>query len=169
MERPQELDYQGVYRVRATDGRLELVAADCQQPNGLCFSPDGRTLYVNDCEVGDIWTYQVDEGGGVSAGRLLREGVGVPCPWEACLVDDLPSGYVDGMKCDELGNIYVTGPGGIVILDPDGSDLGLIELAEDVANFAWGGPDGRDLFVCCRTFLGRVAMEVRASTGGRVA
>jgi gluconolactonase len=166
-DRPQQLDFQGVYRVRATTGELELVATDCAQPNGLCFSPDGRRLYVNDCEVGDIWVYDTDDDGVVSSGRLLREGVGVPCPWEDCLNNTLPSGYVDGMKCDELGNLYVTGVGGIVILDPDGRDLGLIELDEDVANFTWGGADGRELFVCCRGFLGRVAMNVTASTGGR--
>jgi gluconolactonase len=165
-DRPQQLDFQGVYRVRAADGAVELVANDQVQPNGLCFSPDGRRFYVDDCELGDIWVYDVCDDGTLSDGRVLRQGVGVPCPWEDCLNDTLPSGYLDGMKCDELGNIYVTGLGGLLILDPDGEDLGIIELPEDVANFTWGGPDGRDLFICCRTFIGRVSMNVRASTGG---
>ncbi len=168
-DRPRQLDFQGVYRVRAQDGALELVANDQVQPNGLCFSPDGRTLYVNDCELGDIWRYEVRGDGRLSDGEIFRQGIGVPCPWESCLANTLPSGYLDGMKCDELGNVYVTGPGGLVVVGPDGDDVGVIGLPEDVANFTWGGRDGRDLFVCCRTFVGRVAMHVRASTAGRTA
>jgi gluconolactonase len=168
-DRPQQLDFQGVYRVRAEDGGIDLVADDQVQPNGLCFSPDGRRFYVDDCELGDIWVYDVQPDGTLSGGRMLRQGVGVPCPWEDCLNDTLPSGYLDGMKCDELGNVYVTGLGGLLVLSPDGKDLGLIELPEDVANFTWGGGDGRDLFICCRTFIGRVSMTVRgaAPRGGR--
>jgi gluconolactonase len=167
-ERPQQLDFQGVYRVRAEGGQLELVATDCEQPNGLCWSPDARRLYVDDCEHGSIWVYDLDDGGELSQGRLLREDVGVPCPFEDARNDNLPSGYVDGMKCDELGTIYVTGPGGLVVLAPDGADIGVIELAEDIANLTWGGRDGLDLFVCCRRFLGRVRMKVRgAAVTGR--
>jgi gluconolactonase len=166
VDRPQQLDFQGVYRVRAGDGGLELVADDQVQPNGLCFSPDGRRFYVDDCELGDIWVYDVDDDGTLSSGRILGQGVGVPCPWEDCINDTLPSGYLDGMKCDELGNIYVTALGGVLILDPDGAELGVINLPEDVANFTWGGAEGLDLFVCCRTFVGRVSMAVHGASPG---
>lgn len=166
-DRPQQLDFQGVYRVRAADGVLELVANDQVQPNGLCFSADERRFYVDDCELGDIWVYDVGDDGAHSAGRMFRQGVGVPCPWEDCINNTLPSGYLDGMKCDEHGNVYVTALGGVLILSPEGEELALIELAEDVANFTWGGPRNRDLFVCCRTFVGRVSMAVGpAYTGG---
>lgn len=159
-DRPQELDFQGVFRVREDDGALELVADDQVQPNGLCFSPDYRRFYVNDSELGDIWVYDVADDGTLRDGRIFCKDVGVPCPWEDCVNDTLPSGYLDGMKCDEHGNVYVTAQGGVLILSPKGQELGLIELPEDVANFTWGGPEDRDLFVCCRTFVGRVSMAV---------
>lgn len=166
-ERPQQLDFQGVYRVRADDGALELVADDQMQPNGLCFSPDGSRFYVNDCELGHIWVYDVRSDGTLADGRMLIEDVSVPCPWESVFTDALPVGYADGMKCDELGNVYVTALGGVRILTPDGEDLGLIELPEPVSNFTWGGPDGRDFFVSCRTLIGRVRMKVRGATAVR--
>lgn len=165
VESEQELDFQGVFRVRADDGALELMANDQVQPNGLCFAPDGRRFYVNDCELGDIWTYDVADDGTLRNGRIFAAEVGVPCPWSDVIANTLPSGYVDGMKCDERGNVYVTALGGLLVLSPDGGQLGLIELPEDVANFTWGGTDGLDLFVCCRTFIGRLAMRVRSAGG----
>ncbi|MGZ4247059.1 MAG: SMP-30/gluconolactonase/LRE family protein [Solirubrobacteraceae bacterium] len=168
-DRPQQLDFQGVYRVRASDGELELIATDCEQPNGICWSPDGNRLYVDDCEHGSIWVYERDGDGKIGPGRILRADAGVPCPWEDAKVDNLPSGYVDGMRCDAKGNIYVTSKGGILVMDSDGNDIGLIDLPEDVANFTWGGADGLDLFICCRGFLGRVRMKVHgAAPGGDV-
>ncbi|HEY1854269.1 MAG TPA: SMP-30/gluconolactonase/LRE family protein [Solirubrobacterales bacterium] len=166
-DRPQQLDFQGVYRVRGDGGGLELLTKDQVQPNGLCFSPDEQRFYVDDCELGDIWAYEVAADGTLGDGSVLCEGIGVPCPWEDCINDTLPSGYLDGMKCDERGNIYVTALGGVLILSPAGEKLGLIELTEDLANFTWGGPENRDLFVCCRSFIGRVTMAVGpAYTGG---
>jgi gluconolactonase len=162
-DRPQELDFQGVYRIRQADGGLDLVARDCEQPNGLCWSPDARRLYVDDCEHGSIWVYELGVDGTLGDGRILCQDVGVPCPFEAARTNKLPSGYVDGMKCDERGNIYVTGRGGVVVLDAEGGSIGVIELTEDLANLAWGGADGLDLFVCCRSFLGRVRMRVRGA------
>lgn len=162
-DRPAQLGFQGVFCIRIAKRELDLVASDCEQPNGLCFSPDAGRFYVDDCERGTIWVYDVSDAAHLSHGRLLREDVGVPFPFEAARTNRLPSGLVDGMKCDELGNVYVTEPGGIVVLTFEGCDLGIIGLAEDVANFAWGGPDGLDLFICCRSFLGRVRMKVHGA------
>jgi gluconolactonase len=162
-DRPAQLGFQGVFCIRIAKRELDLVVTDCEQPNGLCLSPDARRLYVDDCERGTIWVYDVSDAAHLSKGHLLREDVGVVFPFEAARANRLPSGLVDGMKCDELGNVYVTGPGGIVVLTSEGSDIGTIELAEDVANFAWGGPDGLDLFICCRSFLGRVRMKVHGA------
>jgi gluconolactonase len=164
--RPRELDYQGVFRVRASDASIRLVATDCEQPNGLVFSPDGSRLYVDDCELGTIWSYDLDDDGNVIDKKLWREDAGRPQPFEGVARNNLLSGYVDGMGCDEYGNVYVTSVGGILVMTPDGHDLGKIELPEDVANFTWGGPSGLDLFICCRSFIGRLPMTVRASNGG---
>ena len=108
----------------------------------------------------------MDGDGEIGAGRILRDGRRRAVPWEDAKVDNLPSGYVDGMRCDAQGNIYVTSKGGILVMDSDGSDIGLIELPEDVANFTWGGADGLDLFICCRGFLGRVRMKLHGAAAG---
>lgn len=166
-ERPRELDFQGVFRLRAADGALELVATDCEQPNGLVFSADGSRLYVDDCEHGTIWRYDLADDGEILGRRLWHDHAGTPLPFEHSLDNEKYPGYVDGMGCDEHDNVYVTSRGGILVVGADGVDVGLIELPEEVANFTWGGPEGRDLFICCRSFVGRLRMNVRASDSGR--
>lgn len=166
-ERPRDLDFQGLFRVRATDGALELVATDCEQPNGLVFSDDGSHLYVDDCEHGTIWRYDLADDGEVLARQLWHADAGTPLPFEDCVANEKYPGYVDGMGCDERDNVYVTSRGGILVIGPDGENVGLIGLPEEVGNFTWGGPEGRDLFVCCRSFVGRMRMSVRASDSGR--
>ncbi|MBS1871495.1 MAG: SMP-30/gluconolactonase/LRE family protein [Actinobacteria bacterium] len=163
VERPRELDVQGVYRVRAGDGALELLCDDFAQPNGICFSPDERRLYVNDTERAEVRAFDVAADGTLRDGAILHAPVGPALAFEDARRNVLPHGFVDGMKCDERGNVYVTGPGGIWVLDPGGDRVGVVELPEDVANFAWGGEDGRDLFCCCRSALVRVRMRVRGT------
>lgn len=160
IERPQQLGHQGVYRIRASDGELELLESDFVQPNGLCLSPDERTLYVNDTEVGHVLRFDVADGGTLSGGAPFHGPIGGGLSFDAALRNDLPLGLVDGMKCDERGNVYVTGPGGVWVIAPDGERIGVIELPEEVANFTWGGADGRSLLLCGRTTLMRVAMDV---------
>ena len=55
------------------------------------------------------------------------------------------------MRCDELGNVWVTGPGGIWVIDPGGTRLGVVEAPEVVGNLAWGGSDLRSLFIMSST------------------
>jgi gluconolactonase len=73
---------------------------------------------------------------------------------------DPATGIVDGMKCDERGDIFVTGPGGIWIISPEGEHLGTIRLPEGVGNFAWGGPDYRTLFIGASSTLYRMPTRV---------
>ena len=109
-ERKPALDFQAVYRL-APDGRLHCEADDFTQPNGLCFSPDERTLYVNDTERAHIRAFEVAADGSLSRSRVFFEPVGTA---------NYDEGVVDGMKCDERGNVYVTGPRGIWVIDPQG-------------------------------------------------
>ena len=67
------------------------------------------------------------------------------------------------MKCDEHGNIYVTGPGGIWVLGVDGRRLGVIGMPEIAGNLNWGGRDWRDLYCTCSTSIYRVRMKVRGN------
>lgn len=148
VQREKDLDFQGVYRIPAGGGDLTLVAKDFEQPNGLCFSPDGSLLYINDTPKGHIRVFEVTPEGLIANGRVFAEvtgpGKGVP----------------DGMKTDVEGNVYCTGPGGIHVLDSAGNDLGVVFVPESVANFAFGGEDYCDLFVTASTSLYRFRIKV---------
>ena len=143
--REQELDFQGVYQIPAGTDRLELVAGDFEQPNGLCMSPDESVLYVNDTARAHVRRFRMGPVGPESRGPVLAEGLGGG--------DD---GVADGMKADSAGNIYVTGPGGVWVLDPSGAHLGTLEVPEVVANLTWGGPGWSTLFLTASTSLYRV-------------
>src|SRR5438034_2761708 len=117
VEREQELDFQGVYRLRPEGGDPQLLVDDFVQPNGLCFSPDESLLYINDTDRAHIRVFDVAGDGTISNGRVLAEGIGT---------GDLESGEpVDGMKCDEHGNVWVTGPKGVWVFTPEGEHLGI--------------------------------------------
>jgi gluconolactonase len=153
LERPQELDFQGVYRV-ARDRGLHCEANDFSQPNGLCLSPDEKTLYVNDTTRAHIRSFDVEADGSLSRSRTFAQRIGS---------GDYDEGVVDGMKCDEHGNVYVTGPRGIWVFNPRGTHLGVIRMPEIAGNLNWGGPDWRDLYCCCSTSIYRVRMKVAGS------
>jgi gluconolactonase len=156
VERPCELDVRGVYRVPPGGGEPELLVADFRQPNGLCFSPDESVLYVDDTEQFHVRSFEVLGDGSLRAGRLVRDGIGDPAR-----PDD---GDPDGIKCDEHGNVWVTGPGGIWVLDPAGERLALLEVPEVAANLCFGGADGRTLFVTAATSVYRIETRVRGAT-----
>ena len=153
LERKQELDFQGVYRV-ARDGTLHREADDFDQPNGLCLSPDETTLYVNDTTRAHIRAFDVAPDGSLSRSRIFAERIGT---------GDYNEGVVDGMKCDEHGNVYVTGPRGIWVIGATGRLLGVIRMPEIAGNLNWGGRDWNDLYCACSTSIYRVRMKVRGN------
>jgi gluconolactonase len=148
VERPQELEFQGVYRAGADARSPRLLVADFDRPNGLCFSLDERRLFVNDTARKHIRVFDVTADGGLRNGRVWAETKG-----------DKP-GAPDGMKIDSAGNVYCCGPGGIHVFDPDASLLEILETPGYTANFAWGGDDLKSLFVTASTSLYRVRRTI---------
>jgi len=136
----RELDFQGVYRI-GPDGGLTLLADDFVKPNGLAFSPDEKVLYVDDTEKGWIRAFDVGEDGLLTEGRVFArlEGAG--------------HGRPDGMKVDAEGNVYCTGPGGVWVISPAGEPIEVIETPEAAANVAFGGADGRTLYITARASI----------------
>lgn len=139
--------FRGVYRIRAT-GEIELLANDFEEPNGLCFSLDGKVLFVNDSPRMHIRAFRLGQDDSLSGGEIWAEvtgdGDGVP----------------DGMKIDVEGNIYCTGPGGFHVFDPTGTHLGSVQTPEVVGNLAWGESTRLSLFVCASTSLYRINTRV---------
>lgn len=143
-ERPQELTFQGVYRVGSDPGSAELLVDDFDRPNGLCFSLDETRLFINDTTRQQIRVFEVAPNGTLRNGRLWAETKGTK------------PGGPDGMKIDSAGNVYCTGPGGIHVFSPDGALREVIEVPEYTANFAFGDDDYRSLFITASTSLYRL-------------
>ena len=152
LEREQDLDFQGVYRIAPGGGDPQLVAGDFAQPNGLCFSVDESQLYINDTDNAHIRVFDVAADGSLENGRVFAEGIGTG----SLEVGDL----VDGMKLDERGNVWVTGPDGVWVFDPQGEHIGTVEVPEPVGNLNWGGPDWNWLFIPATSSVYRVQCKV---------
>jgi gluconolactonase len=147
VERPQELGFQGVFRVGSDPKSPELLVDDFERPNGLCFSVEERRLFINDTARKHIRVFDVTASGGLSNGRVWAETKG-----------DKP-GAPDGMKIDREGHVYCCGPGGIHVFDRDARLVEVIEMPEPTANFAWGDDDFRSLFVTASTSLYRLRRQ----------
>jgi gluconolactonase len=156
LEREQDLSFQGVYRIAAGGGEPELAVAEDEfaQPNGLCFSPDESLMYINDTPGALIRVYDVASDGTLSRGRLFFDGIGSGV---------IEEGIPDGMKCDERGNIWVTGPGGVWVISSSGEHLGVVGVPENVGNVAWGGSDYKTLYIPSSTSLYRVPTRVASA------
>jgi gluconolactonase len=146
----KELPYSGVFRWKA--GRLQLLANDLKGPNGIVFSPDEKYLYVSnwDPAAKTVTRYPMRPGGGVGKGEVFID-----------LTQQIPGDEaLDGMKADVKGNLYLSAPGGVWIFDASGKHLGTIRAPKPVHNFAWGGDDGRTLYLCARSALYRVQLLI---------
>lgn len=154
--RPLQQGFQGVYMLEAAHrpGDEPVLVSDrymFRQPNGLCFSPCERWMWVNDTEQANIRMFDVAEDGRLENGRVFASGI----------QETLRAGVPDGMKADADGNLYVTGPGGIWVYAFDGIKLGEIEIPEMAANLHWGTDDWHTLFVCACTSLYSVRLKTR--------
>lgn len=142
--RPQELDFQGVYRLDPASKVLTLLVDDFAKPNGLCFSGDESLLFVNDSVRAHIRVFDVLDDGTVANGRLWAE------------LRGQGPGVADGLKTDEAGNIYCCGPGGIHIFAADATCLGVIQMPEQTANLCFGDDDLRSLYIAASTSIYRL-------------
>ncbi len=145
----QEIPFQGVYRLDEK-GNLRLLTRDMAQPNGLAFSPDGKKFYVDDDEKRNIRVYDVAADRTLTNGRVFGEepggkGEGVP----------------DGIKVDDKGNLFVTGPKGIWVWDANGNHLGTIVMPEQPANLTWGDPQYDTLYITATTSVYRLKTKTR--------
>jgi gluconolactonase len=146
--REPDLPFRGVYRVDPESGSLTLLVADFSKPNGLCFSPDGRRLFVDDSDRDHIRVFDVDDDGTLAGGAVWAE-----LPHEGL-------GVADGMKADQEGHIYCCGRGGIHLFSPDGERLGMIQMPEHTTNLAWGDEDLRTLYITAHTSVYRLRVGV---------
>src|SRR5207249_1480106 len=145
----KELPYSGVFSLH--QGELKLLSNDLSGPNGLAFSPDEKYLYVDNWDLKKevIMRYEVRPDGTLSNDQVFVDATGEPGEdaW-------------DGMKVDQHGNLYVSGPRGIWIISPEGKHLGTIIAPMHPHNMAWGDEDGRTLYLCARTGLYRIRLNI---------
>jgi gluconolactonase len=148
---PLEQPFAGVYRY--ANGKLTPMVTDLKLPNGLAFSNDGKTFYVNSYGP-EMFTraYDVGKDGALSNPRVLFT-----------YDRSMGRGGPDGLKTDVAGNVWSTGPGGIRVISPQGKLLGQIKLPEVTANLAWGGADGKDLYFTGSTSIYRLRTKIAGS------
>jgi len=146
-----DLTFSGVYRLTPDLGTLTLLVEDFILPNGLAFSPDEKTLYINDTRRRHIRSFDVQPNG-----TLARQSDKV----FADLGGDEP-GVPDGMKVDVEGNVYCGGAGGIWVMDKTGKKLGrIVHGAAATTNIAFGGDDWKTLYFTSRNHLGSVKVNI---------
>jgi gluconolactonase len=134
-----------VYRLDPRTGALRVVADDFEGPNGLCFSPDERRLYIVETglqfaedPVRHIRVFDLDDAGGLWDGRVFHT---------------INPGNADGIRCDEEGHVWSSAGDGVHCIDPSGALLGKIKVPSKVANLTFGGRCRSRLFMCASQTL----------------
>lgn len=164
----RELWFSGVFSLYK--GKLQLISKDLTGPNGIALSPDEKYLYVGNwpraitgskpqanedlvSDVGErrkvIMRYEVESDGTLKDGKVFFD-------FTAAEGED----GIDGIKVDQRGDLYVSGPGGLWIISPEGKHLGTIVTPRHVHNFAWGDQDGKTLYLCAREGLYRMRLNI---------
>jgi gluconolactonase len=156
-DRRKELPFSGVFSLK--DGVLRAVVTDLAGPNGIAFSPDERYLYIAnwDPKKKVVMRYPVNADATLGAGQLFFDMTAAP-----------GEDALDGVKVDVRGNLYVSGPGGLWILSPEGKHLGTIVGPEHPHNLAWGDEDGCTLYLTAQTGLYRVRLNIPGVRPGSV-
>lgn len=126
----------GIFRISPA-GNIQLLDGTFDKPNGICFSPDEKKLYVNESPKGDIYVWDVIDDTAIANKKWFAK--------------HKNGGYVDGMKTDTDGNLYCTGPKGIEVFSPAGTSVGFITLPNNnsASNICWGEADRKTLFITC--------------------
>lgn len=148
MSQVREYPYHGVFRV-TPEGKVTLITRELERPNGIALSPDGRTLYVANSHQPRpiLMAFPLKEDGSAGEGRVFFDAGKLEGP-----------GAPDGMKVDTRGNLFATGPGGVLILDSSGKLLGRILCTRPTANVAFG-EGGKTLFMTSKDRILRVGLR----------
>lgn len=151
----RDIDFNGVYRV-APDGAVTLATREMTKPNGLAFSPDQKILYIGQSDSNmPVWrAFDVQGDGSLGPGRILFNAKE--------LVTQGKKGAPDGFKVDQHGNLLATGPGGVLVITPEGKHLGTISTGELISNCAFGD-DGGTLYMTSHMYLCRVKLKTRGA------
>jgi gluconolactonase len=144
---PEGVAHTGVYVLK--DGKLALLDGELDTPNGIAFSPDERTLYVNDIRPKKVYAYDVRVDGTTANRRLFMD-----------MSPDNRPGAPDGMKIDIRGNVWDSGPGGIWVISPAGKHLGTILTPERLSNLAWGDADAMGLYTTSGTMVTHIRTKI---------
>jgi len=151
----KELKIQGVYRLD-TRGNVTLVSDQLERPNGIALSPDEKTLYAANSHGPRpiIMAFDVKPDRSTQNPRVFFDG--------AKLKPGL-KGAFDGMTVDAAGNLFATGPGGVLIITKAGQHLGTIATGEATSNCEFGGKDGKTLFIAADMYLARIETSTRGA------
>ena len=147
----KELAFKGIYRL-SPSGAIQLIDSTFDKPNGICFSPDEKRLYVNESPQHKIYVWDATNDSTFTNKRVFYT---IP-----------QNGYADGMKTDSAGNVYCTGPGGVWVVSPEGAFITLITTPETPANCAWGDADRKTLYITAKSSVYRIRPGI--ATGVRV-
>jgi gluconolactonase len=144
------LDFQGVYRLDS-DGTLNLLVDSLSRPNGIAISPDEKVLYVaqSDAQKARYYAFELDAKGNVISGKVLFDAT--------ALQSDSRRGLPDGLKVHSKGTLFATGPGGVLIISPDGNHLGTILTEQGTANCAFD-TNRRYLYITADAYLMRIGL-----------
>lgn len=145
-QRENEVGFSGVFAFDEASGRMVLIDAALERPNGLAFSPDEATLYVGDSATQTLWAYTIAGDGSASDKRLVID-----------LTDKDKQGSVDGVRVDRRGLVYMTCPGGICVVQRStGRLLERVETPKRATNLAWGGPALSQLYITALSDVYRI-------------
>jgi gluconolactonase len=148
----RDLDFCGVYRL-SKDGKLTLLTKEMEFPNGIGLSPDDKTLYVaNSDPKKAVWmSFPINDDGSLGKGKVF---------FDSTPMVGKKKGVPDGLKVDAKGNLFATGPGGVLVLTPEGKHLGTIETGVNTGNCVFGD-DGSTLYVMCDKAIGRIKTKTK--------
>ena len=148
-----QLSFRGIFCL-SPSGVLRMLDSTLDKPNGICFSPDEKKLFVNDSHKCQIYVWTV-----VGDTAIIGKSLFYTLP---------ASGYAGGMKMDSAGILYCTGPGGVWMVSSSGTLLGMIDMTETPSNCAWGDADRNTLYVTAGASLYRIKMSVTGIGDGIV-
>lgn len=156
----KELPFNGVYSIYK--GKLQLLSTELSGPNGIALSPDEKYLYVGNWYDANLYTngkadekkivvmrFEVNTDATLSNGKVFLDMTGAK-----------GEDAIDGIKVDQQGNLYVSGPGGLWVISASGKHLGTIIAPKHPHNMAWGDDDNKTLYLCARSGLYRMRLNI---------